>query len=106
MHVSDSVAAVQALLQSSCRGAEDAAVTRSTDVQANMLQTLFGAASAGHQGTLSTHGATQHSQQGAGGPRGCARGAAMQGMASMALLRVAAAEYPGALSAVEDSCCC
>lgn len=87
---------MQALLDPRALGGVDAAVTRSTDMQANMLQTLFGAAAAGHRGLLTTHGAFQDGQRGAAGSATASRAAAMQGMASMALLRVAAAEFPGA----------
>ena len=75
-------------------------MARSTDVMANILQTLFGEAAAGHQGLLVTTGAQQAAQQWPGGPHGPSKAAAMQGMSQMALLRVAAAEYPGTVLAV------
>ena len=86
---------LQAFLHACAAGGADAAVTRSTDVMANVLQTLFSEASSGHQGLLVTKGAQQAAQQGPGGPCGRSKAAAMQGMSQMALLRVAAAEHPG-----------
>ena len=68
----------------------------------NALQSLFADASAGHQGRLVTHGAQQAAQQGPAGPTGPSKSAAMQSMSQMALLRVAAAEYP---SAPQDLAC-
>ena len=91
---------LQAFLHACSAGGAGARVARSTDVMAHVLQTLFGEASVGHQGLLVTQGAQQAAQQGPGGPCGLAKAAAMQGMSQMALLRVAAAEYPGTVLAV------
>ena len=71
-------------------------MARTTDIMANILQTLLGGASSSHQGLLVTQGAHQAAQQGPAGPRGPSKAAAMQSMSQMALLRVAAAEYPSA----------
>lgn len=102
---------MQASLETAQTLGAAAALARATDIQAQVLQQHIAPAASGLQAALVTTGARQSNCLNGQRQQGTLRAA--QGMAAMAMLRVAAAEFPGTVPVPshkqpvsEGGCCC